>query len=1281
MSEPPFQIYTPYQQLFDLIQSITGSSGSSYTLPAPLQSIADLVTTGSEMLYTTGTDTYTKLSDTTSFGRNNLIQPNQSSAQSYLGVRVGSDVQAYSSVLQGIATTSYLSNDILYATSATSFDTTTSTSFGRSLLAESNASTLRSTLNAIGATGSSSTDNAIAKWDGTDLSTIQNSGVTISDSNVITATGVVCNTINPVNGGNLIVDSSEISENNWAFLSQLNQNVGTTGTVQFSTANIGSVILSSPIIQNSQATTKLYVDNAVSSGLQPIEAARVASTGVLSAIYSSEVFTSTINGAISIDQVSLALNDRIVVKDENGGTGATNGVYYVTTVGDGSNPYQITRATDFDTASQPISANTFIYVSEGTTNAGTQWVLEDTVTTIDTDPVNWNQFGGGQTLTAGNGIDISGNVISVDASSTFLNNPLSFAQGGTNTISFASGSRLVQTNSGNTALQTSSLNPSDVVTLSDTQILTNKTMTGINNIIRATSLATTTNDVIIASSSAPTTGQIIKATSSSTAEWQNLTFTPTVSRTVMVGITGADYNSIASAISAIGTDSRLTPSASSTGAILIQVAPGNYTESNPLVVPPYVTIAGLGGTSPNNVIVTADDETNDLFVLSYAGSVRYIDGRGVTTSGKACFRVSYAPASVPTSSFVNCIARGCPVGFYMNGTSSQFSSIAILTNCNVVSSATSVTSAYLADAGAILVGFNLTSSGFFGGTVGTAYNVTGSNSLMTLYSCDASYSDTALLADSGGELRIIGGNMGSFQNYGLDVGSGDSIARVFSVFFEDNTSTYANQVPVRVQTGADTLEMIGCLLREDLIELSSSVANIIGNFVSLPENTSGTVDVRTQFINEIAVGLPNRGAESVFGEGDSYIIGMVVKRYNANTASYTTITNDVKHIDGTTVAVFPSNTVGDILYIGNENNIPFLGVKINIDTPASPTGCNTSSTDPPVYAVAWEYWNGSSWVAFRTYLTLTDYPYSPYRRDSFRSGNYQMRFEAITNSAASRPIPSTSTFVSSYGPGGTNKWVTSGSPKTAWTQTTIDSVSAYWVRCRLVSVLTTVPTLEQIKLHTNRCEINADGTIEFFGSSRTRVRLDANKSILTNSASNSPANDDIYVSDNINYADQDNRFNNGVTDSVSGRYRLPTQICTSCPTMFIWRWMPLDGNAGNVRWTIYWAYTRPYAIDTGDASTIYSTTASAPTNAVTSQYITFDVPTPAVTNKLIDTWCLIDVSDMVHSYNSLTAGVGDLMHFTISRDGSADTYDGNVVLIDFSVTCVASYFGATVGNS
>ncbi len=123
---------------------------------------------------------------------------------------------------------------------------------------------------------------------------------------------------------------------------------------------------------------------------------RAKTTAALPAnTYNGTAFTLTgnANGALAAqDGVTLVVGDALLVNDE--ATGSNNGIYTVTTVGDGSNPYVLTRHTDLD-ATAEFSSGLLTPVSEGTSFADTLWMLatNDTIT-LDTTSLLWSRIGG-----------------------------------------------------------------------------------------------------------------------------------------------------------------------------------------------------------------------------------------------------------------------------------------------------------------------------------------------------------------------------------------------------------------------------------------------------------------------------------------------------------------------------------------------------------------------------------------------------------------------------------------------------------------------------------------------------------------------------------------------------------------------------------------------------------------------------------------------------------------------------------------------------------------------
>lgn len=165
-------------------------------------------------------------------------------------------------------------------------------------------------------------------------------------------------------------------------------------------------------VSSGDAANKGYVDS-MSQGLDTKESVRVATTANLAATRSGAVLTATGNGAISVDGVTLSSGNRVLVKNQS--TGADNGIYTVTTVGDGATPFVLTRANDFDDATS-VTSGSFMFVSEGSTNLDTGWVLStNDPITLNTTSLTFVQFSAAGQVDAGAGLTKTGLTIDVGA--------------------------------------------------------------------------------------------------------------------------------------------------------------------------------------------------------------------------------------------------------------------------------------------------------------------------------------------------------------------------------------------------------------------------------------------------------------------------------------------------------------------------------------------------------------------------------------------------------------------------------------------------------------------------------------------------------------------------------------------------------------------------------------------------------------------------------------------------------------------------------------------------
>jgi len=194
--------------------------------------------------------------------------------------------------------------------------------------------------------------------------------------------------------------------------------------------DITSVTLTSGTIttlpsSSNDIVNKSYADS-IAAGINFHAACNYATTAALAAnTYNNgtggvgATLTANANGALVVDSYTFVspgdLNKRVLVKDEV--AGANNGVYTVTQTGDASNPYILTRATDFDTAGSgvdQIDQGDFFLVISGTVNANTSWVQQTPLPiTVGTTALVFIEFAAVQTYTAGTGLSLITNQFSI----------------------------------------------------------------------------------------------------------------------------------------------------------------------------------------------------------------------------------------------------------------------------------------------------------------------------------------------------------------------------------------------------------------------------------------------------------------------------------------------------------------------------------------------------------------------------------------------------------------------------------------------------------------------------------------------------------------------------------------------------------------------------------------------------------------------------------------------------------------------------------------------------
>ena len=209
----------------------------------------------------------------------------------------------------------------------------------------------------------------------------------------------------------------------------------TTGTVSTTPTNATDI------------ANKSYVDTIVAAGVhyhQTVDYEVPDTVGNLNATYNNGTSgvgaTLTNAGALAAfapDGVTTIVGDRILVYNQT--NQFENGVYEVTTVGDGATPWVLTRTTDADTfgvGPTKLEGGSTFFVTSGNTGAGETYTCTNVGTiTFGVTAITFAQISFVQVYSAGTGLTLTGTTFSLTA-------PVTAALGGTGQTSYTTGDLL-----------------------------------------------------------------------------------------------------------------------------------------------------------------------------------------------------------------------------------------------------------------------------------------------------------------------------------------------------------------------------------------------------------------------------------------------------------------------------------------------------------------------------------------------------------------------------------------------------------------------------------------------------------------------------------------------------------------------------------------------------------------------------------------------------------------------------------------------------------------------
>lgn len=276
----------------------------------------------------------------------------------------------------------------------------------------------------IAAADASTSAKGIASFDSTDF-TVSSGAVSVN------ATTIGSTAVNPGATTTAIAGLTQLNVDNLQADGNTISTTNTNGSLLLSPNGTGVINVPSGYknragFDTNSLATKEYVD-AVQQALDIKESVRVATAAALSAVTYSNgssginaTLTANANGVLTVDGVTVLLNDRILVKDQ--ASGLQNGIYKVTTLGSGSVAFVLTRTEDANIAAK-ITGGAYTFTEEGSTLADNGFVFtHNGAPTLGTSALTVTQFSGAGQVIAGDGLTKSGNTIQAVGSATITAN-------------------------------------------------------------------------------------------------------------------------------------------------------------------------------------------------------------------------------------------------------------------------------------------------------------------------------------------------------------------------------------------------------------------------------------------------------------------------------------------------------------------------------------------------------------------------------------------------------------------------------------------------------------------------------------------------------------------------------------------------------------------------------------------------------------------------------------------------------------------------------------------